>query len=157
MLKLRILVALCLALMVSHAGRAQEPGNGVAEQDLEFVKEKAASFFRSLTDKTLGPDRAFFELVSGGPLQDRTDEIGKLIEQAQTLDQRYGAYTGNELVATKAVGEDLIFLRYLYKGERFPVVWYFTFYRPAPIAAGVRREWALIALRFDARIEALER
>jgi hypothetical protein len=157
MSNLHNVAALCVALSLTAGISAQEANDSPAEQDLEFVKGKAAGFFRSLTDKTLGPDRAFFELVGGGPLQDRTDEIGKLIEQAQTLDQRYGAYTGNELVAAKAVGEDLIFLRYLYKGERFPVVWYFTFYRPAPIAAGVRREWALIALRFDARIEALEK
>jgi hypothetical protein len=145
-----------LAALASVAA-AQEPVSAETEQDIEFVKAKAASFFKSLTDKTLGPDRAFLELASNGPLQDRTEEIGKLIEQAQTLDQRYGAYTGNELVAAKAVGSDLIFLRYLYKGERFPVVWYFTFYRAAPIAEGARRPWTLIALRFDARIEALEK
>lgn len=146
-------------LVLGIAGRAlsQEPVSAETEQDIEFVKAKTATFFKQLTDKALGPDRAFFEIVSGGPLQDRTDEISTLIEQAKTLDQRYGVYTGNELVSAKAVGGDLIFLRYIYKGERFPVVWYFTFYRAAPIAGGVKRGWTLIALRFDARIEALER
>ena len=148
-------VILCWALAAAAA--AQEPVSAETEQDIEFVKSKAVGFFRSLTDKTLGPDRAFFELIGDGPLKPRTEEIGKLIEQAQTLESRYGAYTGNELVGAKAVGSDLIFLRYLYKGEQFPVVWYFTFYRAAPIAGGVKRKWSLIALRFDAKIEALEK
>ncbi len=155
--RVSILFATILFLSATTLARSQEPVSAETEQDIEFVKAKAASFFRALTDKTLGPDRAFFALIENGPLKDRTDEISKLIEQAQTLDQRYGAYTGNELVSAKAVGSDLIFLRYLYKGERFPVVWYFTFYRAAPIAGGVRRDWTLIALRFDARIEALEK
>lgn len=153
---LQLLMTIFL-LSATTLARSQEPVSAETEQDIEFVKAKAASFFRALTDKTLGPDRAFFALIENGPLKDRTDEISKLIEQAQTLDQRYGAYTGNELVSAKPVGSDLIFLRYLYKGERFPVVWYFTFYRAAPIAGGVRRDWTLIALRFDARIEALEK
>jgi hypothetical protein len=154
---LRIGISLLLALALPAVLSAQETVSAETEQDIEFVKGKAASFFRSLTDKTLGPDRAFFELIGNGPLKDRADEISKLIEQAQSLDQRYGVYTGNDLVSAKSVGGDLIFLRYLYKGERFPVVWYFTFYRAAPIAGGVRRDWTLIALRFDARIEALEK
>ena len=144
-----------LAFMLSSAA-AQEPVSAETQQEIEFVKRIADKFFDDLTDETLGPDRAFRELIGNGPLKDRNEDISKLIDQAQTLEQRYGAYTGNEMVSSKAVGKDLIFLCYLYKGERFPVVWYFTFYRAEAIGAA-KREWSLIALRFDAKIEALEK
>jgi len=152
---LRPTTAAILCLLAATAA-AQEPVSAETEQEIEFVKSKAAAFFRSLTDKSLGPERAFPELIENGPLKGRTEEIGKLIAQAATLDQRYGPFTGTEVVSSKAVGSDLIFLCYLYKGERFPVVWYFTFYRAAPFG-GVSRPWTLIALRFDAKIEALEK
>jgi hypothetical protein len=155
MMFLRLAVTCALICLLAAAAAAQEPVSAETEQEIEFVKSKSAAFFRSLTDKSLGPERAFRELIENGPLKDRNEEINKLIAQAATLDQRYGPFTGTELVSSKAVGSDLIFLCYLYKGERFPVVWYFTFYRAASIG-GVRREWTLIALRFDAKIEALE-
>jgi hypothetical protein len=136
----------------------QETLREVSEDDLTTVKARVDQFFQSLTNRSLGPDRAFPELISmsNGPLKDRNEEIAKLIEQALALDQRYGVYTGHELASTKTIGADLIFLRYLYKAERFPVVFYFTFYRPGPVG-GVQRDWTLIALRFDARIDALEK
>ena len=152
---LRPTTAAIVCLLAATAA-AQEPVSAETQQEIEFVKMKAEAFFESLTDKMLGPERAFPELTANGPLQDRTEEIGKLIAQASTLDQRYGPFTGTELVSSKAVGSDLIFLCYLYKGERFPVVWYFTFYRAAPFG-GVSRPWTLIALRFDAKVEALEK
>ena len=144
-----------LALASTMSVVAQEPSTE-AQQEIEFLKTRIDAFFRSLTDKTLGPERALRELIANGPLKDRTDDINKLIEQAQTLDQRFGVYTGNELASARVVGSDLIFLRYIYKGDRFPVVWYFTFYRAATIA-GVKRDWSLISLRFDAKIESLDR
>lgn len=145
-----------LAVLLTAAAAAQEPVSAETQQEIEFVKRIADKFFDDLTNEMLGPDRAFRELIGNGPLKDRNEDISKLIDQAQTLEQRYGAYTGNEMVSSKAVGKDLIFLCYLYKGERFPVVWYFTFYRAEAIGAA-KREWSLIALRFDAKIEALEK
>jgi hypothetical protein len=142
-------------LVLTTAGQTQEP-SAETQQEIDLLKGRVDGFFRSLTDKTLGPERALRELVGNGPLKDRNDDISKLIDQAQTLDQRFGTYTGHEPASTRVVGNDLVFLRYLYKGDRFPLVWYFTFYRPAPIG-GVRRDWTLIAVRFDSRIESLDR
>lgn len=153
-----ILPVLTLTLYAATAvfAFAQEPTREVSEDDLTTVKSRVDQFFQSLTNRSLGPDRAFPELIGNGPLKDRNDEIAKLIEHALALDQRYGMYTGHELATTKTIGADVIFLRYLYKAERFPVVFCFTFYRPGPVG-GVQRDWSLIALRFDARIEALEK
>ena len=148
--------AFVLAAFSAAAAASQIPQRTVSEDDLKDVKGRVETFFQSLTTPTLGPERAFRELIGDGPLKDRTDDIAKLIEQSLTLEQRFGAYSGHEMASTKTVGGDLIFLRYLYKGERFPVVFYFTFYRAGPIG-GVARDWSLIALRFDARVETLEK
>jgi len=145
-----------LAALGASLAPAQDPQRTVSENDLKTVKARVETFFQSLTNPSLGPERAFPELIGNGPLKDRTDEIKRLIEQAQTLDQRYGDYSGHDFASSKAVGADLVFLKYLYKGERFPVVFCFTFYRAGPIG-GFDREWSLIALRFDSRIEALEK
>jgi hypothetical protein len=137
--------------------RAQDPLRTVTEEDLKTIKGRVETFFRSLTNRTdAGPERAFPELIGNGPLKDRTDEIKRLIEQAATLDQRYGDYSGHDFASSKAVGADLVFLKYVYKGERYPVVFCFTFYRAGPIG-GAERDWSLIGLRFDSRIEALEK
>ncbi|MDX1948494.1 MAG: hypothetical protein SFU86_24120 [Pirellulaceae bacterium] len=143
------------AILLASTVNGQEPSAEIS-QEIEFLKSRADGFFRSLSDKTLGPERAIRELIASGPLKDRTDDINKLIDQALTLDQRFGVYTGHELASARAVGSDVVFLRYLYKGDRFPIIWYFTFYRAAPIA-GVKRDWSLIALRFDAKVETLDR
>jgi hypothetical protein len=157
MRRIAILSVLTLVLQAA-AGIAfgQELAREVSDEDLTKVKGRVDQFFQSLTSRTLGPDRAFREVIADGPLKDRNDEIAKLIEHALALDQRYGIYTGHELASTKTIGADVVFLRYLYKAERFPVVFYFTFYRPGSVG-GVQRDWSLIALRFDARIDSLEK
>jgi hypothetical protein len=149
------IVLLGLALLGERAA-AQEAVSAETQQEIQGLQAKVDGFFRSLTDKTLVPERAIREIIGNGPLKERTDDISKLIDQAQALEARYGSYVGHEAVGSKAAGSDLVFLRYLYKGERFPVVWHFTFYRTAA-GGGVKREWMLIGLKFDSKLDDLER
>jgi hypothetical protein len=53
------------------------------------------------------------------------------------------------------IGRDLVLLRYLYKGENFPVVWYFTFYRTTAAGETGPGTWRTIAVRFDTDLELL--
>jgi len=149
-----------LILGLAAAVAAEEPLSDEMQSEVTALKTKVDLFFRQLSDKTNGPEAAAREAIAGivasGPLKDRSDEIAKLTEQTATLSQRYGDYTGHEAAGARAVGNDLLFLRYLYKGERFPVVWHFTFYRTTT-TAGLKREWSLISLRFDTKLEMLER
>jgi hypothetical protein len=149
-------MCLLLMTMARFAGAQEPPLSEEMQGEVAALQNKVDLFFRQLTDKTVGPERAVREIVASGPLKDRNDEISKLIDQAALLDQRFGTFTGQQPVGVKAVGSDLVFLRYLYKGERFPVVWYFTFYRTT-ITPGLKRDWSLISLRFDTKVEALER
>ena len=157
--RIAIAVALGLAWHAASA-RAQEPLNDEMQTEVASMKARIDTFFEQLTGGSNGtPDaeRAVREIIGSGPLKDRTMEIEKLIDQAQTgLEQRYGAYTGHELASVRNVGEDLVFVRYLYKAERYPIVWYFTFYRTT-MAGGFKSDWSLIGLRFDSKIEVLDR
>ena len=151
----RYIVAALTALAFAAPAAAQEPAAEM-QAEIAVVKGFVDSFFKNLTNKAIGGDGAVRGIIGNSPLKNRTDDINKLIEQAASLDRNYGAYTGHEEASVRVVGKDLIFLRYLYKGERFPVVWHFTFYRPG--GNGTRpREWTLIGLKFDSKVEVLDR
>jgi hypothetical protein len=147
---------LLLALPLCAAG--QDNVSSDMQPAVAEVKEKVETFFTKLAGPMPDAERAVRDLILGGPLQDspRADEVKKLIDQAQTLDARVGPHKGHDPLSSRNIGSDLIFLRYLYKGERYPVVWYFTFYRTTG-AGGLKRDWALISLRFDTKVEALDR
>lgn len=150
----RYLAAALMALAFATSAVAQEPDAEI-QGEIAVVKGLVDTFFKNLTNKAIGGDGAVRGIIGNSPLKNRTDDINKLIEQAANLDRNYGVYTGHEEAGVRAIGKDLIFLRYLYKGERFPVVWHFTFYRPGN---GTRaREWTLIGLKFDSKVEVLDR
>ena len=148
--------------MLAFSANAQESLDSNTQVEVSILQSKVKGFFRDLTDKTVGADQAVRAdqavqaLVANGPLKERSEELTKLIEQAARLEQRYGAYTGNEPVDAKAIGSDLLRLRFLYKAEKFPIVWQFTFYRTQD-TAGNKRDWSLIALKFDTQLDAVMR
>jgi hypothetical protein len=149
------IAALAVTALFAPIVRGQAASGDVAPE-IELLQGRVEQFFASLTNSMVGPENAVRTIVGNGPLKDRNDDISKLIQQAEALDQRYGTYAGHEAVGERAVGKDLIFLRYLYKGQKFPVVWHFTFYRTGANGA-LNRDWQLISLRFDSKVEALEK
>ncbi len=157
MTSLRVVALFVIALPAAPAA-AQENVTAEMQSEVAIVKQQAEEFFTQLAGPMPDAERAVRSIIANGPLQDpaRSEDIKKLIDQAQSLDLRIGAYKGNEWVSSRNVGSDLIFLRYLYKGEKFPLVWYFTFYRTnGPV--GTVRNWTLISLRFDNKVEVLDR
>jgi hypothetical protein len=150
--------AIVLVVSWSTAAWAQDPDPDNMGPEVKAVQAEVEAFFKAFSPRSLGPEAAIRQIIGDGPLKNRTEEISQLSDQAEQLDSRYGAYVGHELVSTRVSGKSVIFLRYLYKGERFPVVFYFTFYRPGAAALlPVQPKWSLISLRFDARLEALDR
>ena len=84
-----------------------------------------------------------------------------MVENTGRLEKHYGRYQGFEQIAAKRIGNDLVLLKYLYKCENLPVVWYFAFYRtPASAtttttAAAKDGTWRIVMVRFDTKLEAL--
>ena len=125
-------------------------------QDSEAVMQleaRVSGFFDNLRDKQIGPDKAFAELLAGGPLE-KSDKVKMLIERSNKLEELYGTFVKAERIAAKEVGKDLVLLTYLHKAKNYPVVWYFTYYRP-PSIVGDEQEWMVIAVRFDTRLDRL--
>jgi hypothetical protein len=131
---------------------AQEP----ADPDVKMLQQRVDSFFEgiSVAGRT---QSAYKEFLAGSPLLKQTEQVDALVARTDQLDDRYGPYRGFEPIAARRVGTDLIFLRYLYKCEQFPVVFYFTFYR-APRGdppAETSNNWRVIIVRFDTELELL--
>ncbi len=121
---------------------------------LTSLSTRVERFFANLTGTGADAEmKALDELLAEGPLAG-SDEIKALAEQVQKLDGRFGAYVSSEQIEAKRVGTDLVLMRYLYKAEKYPVAWYFTFYRP-PV--GEANKWVAVSVRFDTRHEALIR
>ena len=101
---------------------------------------------------------AYQELLTGSQLLKSTEGLKKLVEKTKELETKYGRYRAFERISAKRVGTDLVLLKYLYKCENFPVVWYFTFYRtpqrgdPPPED---KNGWRIIIVRFDTQLELL--
>ena len=93
------------------------------------------------------------DILADGPLAGRTEAIDRLVARFEEIQKDSGKYSMAESILEKRVGTDLILLKFLYKAENYPVVWYFTFYR----RPSDKTKWIVISLRFDTRLEQLER
>ena len=77
-----------------------------------------------------------------------------LIDGNSRMEGLYGNFIKSERISVREVGDDLVLLKYLHKAERYPVVWYFTFYRPPDDREDDQR-WVVISVRFDTRLDLL--
>src|SRR5690606_3269274 len=98
-------------------------------------------------------DDAYEDLLVGSRLATQDNAIATFVEKTRQIEDLYGRFDSFERIDARRVGRDLALLKYLYKSEDFPVVWYFTFFRtgnPSP-SDPLRgpEDWKVIALRFD--------
>lgn len=146
--------ALVFAFLVGVLGA----GVSAAQETSDSVKRLQARVNLFLEGVSRGNTQdAYEELLRGSQLLKQTEALDALIEKTGRLDEDFGQYREFEPVDSKQVGRDLVLLRYLYKCENFPVVWYFTFYRP-PAPGEVNQEtdnWRVIIVRFDTELELL--
>ena len=150
-------IGLILLSTLLAAGRAASGQELAAAEDkvLVALDAHAAQFLEGVS---MGQAQsAYQELLAGSQLLRQSDALKTLIEKTGGLEKKYGRYWGFEKIAAKRVGDDLVLLKYLYKCENFPVVWYFTFYRtPSPAEPPVEsRQWRVITVRFDTELELL--
>ena len=118
------------------------------------LHEKITRFFDRLANPEEGA--AFNDLLLGSPLSERTAAVKELIERSKELPGRYGTRRDSEQISAKRIGKDVIVLKYLLKYEKFPVVWYFVYYRDfARLTPASDDYWIVISMRFDTQVELL--
>jgi hypothetical protein len=123
---------------------------------------RVRDFFERVSHAETGT--AFQRILKGSTLAQQTEAVETLVTKTNELKKKYGEYRKSERISAKRVGEDVVLMRYLYKCEQYPVVWYFTFYRTPPrgnITAteihAAASNWRVIAVRFDTDLDALDR
>jgi len=151
---LSFVFAIIVLLAIAGPSTAQEAATST-DQVLVALGARVSTFLEGVS---MGQaETAYGELLADSQLRTQEDAVKTLVTKTNELEQKYGRYRAFERIAQKRVGNDLVLLKYLYKCENFPVVWYFTFYRtptpgetPAEDAA-----WRVVIVRFDTELELL--
>lgn len=125
--------------------------------EIETLQTTVKTFFETISDETAGPQKGLEELLKNSPLvrEEKEKTISALSNNIREIGRRFGAYLSFEPIGVKTIGRDLVVLRYLYKCQDYPVVWYFTFYRPiapAPSDGLAVRPWSLIHFYYDSNL-----
>jgi len=134
----------------------------VSDSDVTVSERRVQTFFETLTSKDPGETaRAYGELFQGSPIAYGADDvINEMVKNTNDLisNKRWNF----EPLDTRKVGKDLILIRYLYKGDAFPVVWQFTFYRsqinnPRSGDGGTMTssQWDCIGAKFHTNLDSL--
>lgn len=144
---------LLLLFAVGRVSAAQEPPAG-PDTELGKLDARINLFLEGVSGDDV--QTAYQELLTGSQLL-KQKALKNLIDKTTEL-KKYGKCHGFEQIAVKPVGEDLVLLKYLYKCEDFPVVWYFSFYRTpaaAPTLPSEKGPWRVVTVRFDTELELL--
>jgi len=136
-----MITILCMSYLHFRVDIAAQIGQ---ENDTLILQGRIKTFFTSLERSSV--QIAYQEMLSGSQ-QDAIQEIVLKTENSIKEGTRWRL----EFLEAKPVGDDLMLVRYLYKSETHPVIWYFTFYRPQ---SGTRT-WNCIGIRFDTDYDSL--
>jgi hypothetical protein len=100
---------------------------------------------------------AFSGLLVGSQLLEQDGAVRGLVDKSKDIVKRYGAHHESEQVSAKRIGKDVVLMKYLFKCEKFPVVWYFTYYRDFTRSNSTSGDdhWVVISVRFDTQVELL--
>lgn len=125
------------------------------ESELTPLRANIRGFFENLSDNSKGAKRALEELLKNSPVSSDEKLVADLATSLKEVNTRFGNYLTFEEAGVRTIGSDLILVRYLYKCQNYPVVWYFTYYRQ-PVKNGElpSGNWTLIGLRFDSNLDA---
>ena len=148
-----LVTILCLSYLLFRTDVAAQT---TTDTDVTELKNNIQNFFAAL-DVPLGSLDAYKTMYVGQQTQDKgisdmADKTDEMIKGGNRW--RY------EFLDYKSVGTDLIQIRYLYKCDTHPILWYFTFYRSQTgtrlgDVSPVARKWNCIGIRFDNDFDSL--
>ena len=123
--------------------------------DLEALRSVVKTFFENISDPAAGPQKGLETLLKNSPFDGESKEemMKALSEKISSINEQFGAYVSFEPIGVKSIGRDLIILRYLYKCQNYPIVWYFIFYRPLSAdGESGSKSWFLIHFYYDSQL-----
>ena len=153
-------IVLCLAIFVAQRepeSRAQTQTPAAPSADVEALREQIGNFFENMSDPNKGVSKALEDFVKNSSLADNEKTKTRIADGLKAIHQNFGAYVAYEAIGVKNLGNDLVVFRYLYKCQDYPVVWYFTYYRPHASTsepAASQTSWNLIGFRYDTNLDA---
>ena len=147
-----ISIVFCAVFQSIRTDSSAQPG--VDTDIMGTLQRRIQTFCDSLADGSATAYSSNGTLFTDSQAQDQA--IQEMILKTDELIK--GGRWQYEYLDAKPVGKDIILVRYLYKSELRPVVWYFTFYRspttrPGETAASPRT-WNCIGVRFDTNLDA---
>jgi hypothetical protein len=153
-----LLTAFFLCGQLSSTAAAQAT-DATTEEIIAAADARVRTFLEGLTSNQAAVEQSYETLLKGGPLAGKKQATETLVARSAELESRYGTFRAAERVEAKRIGTDVLLVKYLYKCDNYPVVWYFTFYRDQRPANGIAttstRTWSVITVRFDTEIELL--
>lgn len=150
-----LLVAVLIVSRIDNTQRAVAQVGITTDSDLSSLHGTIRIFFENLSDPNKGAKKALEEILKNSPISSDEKLLDDLASRIKDINTRFGAYLSFEEIGSKSIGSDLVVIRYLYKCQNYPVVWYFTFYRPI-VKTGdttLSRRWMLIGFRYDSNLD----
>ncbi len=128
----------------------------VPDPVLDFLSTKATDFLGGIGSEE-GITKSFDVLLKLSPLQNDQEKMQTMIARTKELRSKYGEFRKVTPLSSRRVGDNLVLLKYLYECDRYPVIWYFTYYRTFKATETPREDegWVLVAVRFDTDLESL--
>ena len=134
-----------------------------SETEVSELKSNIQTFFTALEVQP-GSQETYLNalrMMFNGPQIQSSDTLITMAQKTEEMIKIGGnSRWRSEFLDYKPVGNDLIQIRYLYKCDTQPFVWYFTFYRTQPVTrpgemSSGTRKWNCIGIRFDNDLDSL--
>jgi hypothetical protein len=147
------ILVFCIHIHFWSEVSAQSPGS--ESETAAALQQRINTFFESIIEPS-GSSSAYHAMFVG--TQPPEAVFQKMIQETDNLTKT--SRWKFEHIDTKRIGSDLISIRYLYKSDTHPVVWYFTFYRSQTLtrpsdSTTSASSWNCIGVKFDTDLDSL--
>jgi hypothetical protein len=123
----------------------------VVSDSYKELDDKIRVFFDQLISGNT--TNAFENLLLQSPLGSSSAPAAEIRTKLDETKKHVGEFHAYEFYQFKSIGKDIVLVRCILKGEYYPVIWTFTFYRKPSLQGSTGTSWQLIELRFDSNLD----
>jgi hypothetical protein len=122
-----------------------------SDSSYKELDDKIRAFFEQLLSGNT--TNAFDNLLLQSPLGSSSAPVAEIRTKLDETKKHVGEFHTYEFYQFKPIGKDIVLIRCILKGEYYPVIWTFTFYRKPSLQGSTGTPWQLIELRFDSNLD----